>query len=287
MSTPASPPAAADPLARVAELEEEVAGYRRLVDNMPGMVYQFLLRPNGWMGFIFVSEGSREVYGLAPEEIARDYRAAFGQVHREDAEHFMRSVRESAATLEAYKWEGRLQRGGETRWIQAASRPLRQADGSILWDGVILDITQRKAADAALAHSFRQEETIRLQEELLAELSTPLIPLTSQVMVMPLVGGVDEVRATRIREALLQGVVRHRATTILLDITGVSALDARAAAALVRAAKAVALVGAELVLTGICPGVARSLVSQGADLGSVRTLGSLQAAVAHVLTTST
>jgi hypothetical protein len=62
------------------------------------MVYQFVLRPDGWMGFTFVSEGSREVYGREPDQITQDYRSAFDQVHPEDVVAFMSSVRQSAAS---------------------------------------------------------------------------------------------------------------------------------------------------------------------------------------------
>lgn len=267
---------------RILMLEAESARQRRLIGNVPGMVYQFLLRPDGWMGFVFVSEGSREVYGRESEEIVQDYRAAFDQVHAEDAASFMRSVRASAAALSPYKWEGRLQRDGKTRWIQAASRPHRQDDG-ILWDGIILDITQRKEADAALAHSFRQEETIRLQAELLQQLSVPLIPLTAGIVVMPLVGRVDELRAARILETLLHGLAHARASIVILDITGVPGIDAATASMLVQVSRAATLLGAELILTGIRPDVARSLVDQDVDLSSVRILGSLAAAIAAVL----
>ena len=268
---------------RVAELELENVQYRGLIDAVPGMVYQFFLRPDGSMGFSFVSDGSREVYGHAPEEMVADFKSAFTQVHHEDVASFMRSVSESAATLNAYKWEGRLLRDGQIRWIQAASRPQCQADGVILWDGVILDITQRKEADAALARSFRQEETIRLQEELLAQLSTPLIPLTAQIMVMPLIGHVEGTRGDRLLEALLESVVRSRASIILIDITGVPTVDAYVAGLLVKIARVLQLVGVEVILTGFSPAVAATLVGLDVDMTGIRTLGSLQSAIAAVM----
>lgn len=107
---------------------------------------------------------------------SRDLSVVFERVSVEDAASLMASMRASAASLTGYKWEGRIVRDGQERWIQAASRPHREGDGRIVWDGVILDITERKRIDAAIERSFRQEETIRLQEELLAQLSTPMIP---------------------------------------------------------------------------------------------------------------
>lgn len=268
---------------RIAELEQEVAGYRRLTDNVPGMVYQFVLRPDASMGFTFASEGAREVYGCEPEAILRDYRVVFAQVAAADVASFMRAVRASATSLSAYKWEGQLARDGQIRWIQAASRPNLQGDGSIVWDGVILDITHRKEADAALALGFRQQETIRLQEELLAQLSAPLIPLSREVIVLPLIGAIDRARAAVILESLLEGVARSQVRTIILDLTGVAAVDAVAVAMIASAAKGVKLLGARMMLTGIGPEVAKVLVAMGAELGGARLLGTLQAAVAAAL----
>ena len=277
LNTPAAeqPALLGTPEHRIAQLEGEVASYRRLIGNVPGMVYQFVLRLDGWMGFTFVSEGSREVYGREPHQIIQAYRSAFDQVHPEDGVTFRSSVRQSAASLTSYKWEGRLLRDGQTRWIQAASRPHRQAEGGILWDGIILDITHRKEADAALAHSFRQEETIRLQREMLSQLSTPLIPLTGQIMVMPLIGSMDQDRADRILESPLHGVERNGATTAIIDITGIPTVDAYTAAMIAKAAKAVKLLGAEVILTGIRAEVAQALVGLGVDFWGIKAVSPL------------
>lgn len=268
---------------RIAELDHDVARYRRLVDNVPGMVYQFVLRADATMGFTFASEGSLEIYGHPPAAIVRDYRLVFERVAPDDVVSFMASVRHSAATLSAYKWEGRITRDGRTRWIQAASRPHAQEDGSIVWDGVILDITQRKEADAALERILRQEATIAAQAELLAQLSTPLIPLTDDALVLPLIGVIDRARATRIVEALLRGVERGRVTAVIVDVTGLPAMDADTAAMLASAARGLRLLGATTILTGIRPDVAQTMVAIGVDLTGVQTLGSVQEAVTRVL----
>lgn len=270
-------------LRRIAELDRDVARYRRLVDNVPGMVYQFVLRPDATMGFTFASEGSLEIYGHAPAAIMQDYRLVFERVAAEDVTSFMASVRRSAATLSAYKWEGRITREGRTRWIQAASRPQAQADGSILWDGVILDITQRKEADAALERVVRQEATIAAQAELLAQLSTPLIPVTDEALVLPLIGEIDGARATRIVEALLSGVERGRVTTVIVDLTGLTTMSAGTAATLASAARGMRLLGVSTILTGIRPEVAQTMVAIDVDLSRVETLASVQEAVARVL----
>jgi rsbT co-antagonist protein RsbR len=146
---------------------------------------------------------------------------------------------------------------------------------------VVENITERKRAEEMLRQSISQEETIRAQEAALAELSTPLIPISDQVMVMPLIGAVDSRRAQQVLEALLEGVASSRALIAILDITGVPVVDTQVADALLRAAQAVKLLGAQVVLTGIRPEVAQTLVGLGADLSGIVTCGSLQTGIAY------
>jgi len=146
---------------------------------------------------------------------------------------------------------------------------------------VVENITERKRAEEILRQSITQEETVRAQEAALAELSTPLIPISDQVMVMPLIGAVDSRRAQQVLQALLEGVASSRALVAILDITGVPVVDTQVANALLRAAQAVKLLGAQVVLTGIRPEVAQTLVGLGADLSGIVTCGSLQSGIAY------
>lgn len=124
-------------------------------------------------------------------------------------------------------------------------------------------------------------ETIRKQAEALMELSTPLIPISQHVLVMPLIGAIDTMRAKQVLNTLLEGVSKNRARVAILDITGVSVVDTQVANALVLAASAVKLLGAEVVLTGIRPEVANTLVSLGADLSSIVTRSTLQSGIQY------
>jgi rsbT co-antagonist protein RsbR len=143
------------------------------------------------------------------------------------------------------------------------------------------NITERKRAEAMLRQSKEQEDMIRAQQAVLAELSTPLIPISERVMVMPLIGGVDSRRAQQVLETLLEGVASSHAQIAILDITGVPVVDTQVADALVRAAQAVKLLGAQVVLTGIRPEVAQTLVGLGTDLASIVTRSSLQSGIAY------
>jgi rsbT co-antagonist protein RsbR len=142
------------------------------------------------------------------------------------------------------------------------------------------DVTERRLAERARQEQLRHEEIIRAQEAMLAQLSTPLIPINGEVMVMPLVGHVDASRISRILTVLLEGVQARRARVAILDVTGVPAVDAQMAGAFVRAARAVQLLGAQVVLTGIRAEVAQALVSLQVDLRGIVTRATLQSGIA-------
>jgi len=145
--------------------------------------------------------------------------------------------------------------------------------------GVAHDLTERKRA--AEEHARLQERIIQAQAATLAELSTPLIPINDQVVVMPLIGAIDSDRAGQVLETLLHGIERSRARVAILDITGVPLVDTQVAKSLIVAAQAVRLLGARIVLTGIRPEVAQTLVGLGVDLGDIVTHSTLQSGIAY------
>jgi anti-anti-sigma regulatory factor len=144
-----------------------------------------------------------------------------------------------------------------------------------------LNVARAQLQDAVIM----QKEVIRQQLALLKLLSTPLIPLTSEVALMPLIGVIDAERASQVLETLLHGIDQHNITVVILDITGVPEVDAPVASALARVSAAVRLLGARMVLTGIQPSIARTLVEQGVRLDGIATHGTLQSGIAHVLLT--
>ncbi|MFP4439906.1 MAG: PAS domain S-box protein [Chloroflexaceae bacterium] len=147
--------------------------------------------------------------------------------------------------------------------------------------GIISNITERKQAEAERANF--QEQIIEAQRHALQELSTPLIPISDDVVIMPLVGSIDSRRAQQVLEALLEGVAHYQADTVILDITGVRVVDTQVANAFLRAAQAVQLLGARVILTGIQPEIAQTIVQLGADMSGIATHGSLQSGIATVL----
>jgi rsbT co-antagonist protein RsbR len=145
--------------------------------------------------------------------------------------------------------------------------------------GVSFDMTPLKRAQAEAQRL--QDEMIQMQAATLAELSTPLIPISDDIVVMPLIGAIDSQRVQQVLHTLLNGVGSTLARAAILDITGVSVVDTQVANTLVQAAQAVGLLGARVVLTGIRPEVAQTLVGLGVNLGSIVTHSSLQSGIAY------
>jgi PAS domain S-box-containing protein len=156
----------------------------------------------------------------------------------------------------------------------------RRADGTIdFFSTIIRDLRPLKQAEAE--RTALQEQIIAAQHAALRELSSPLIPITSNIVLMPLIGSIDSNRAQNVMETLLEGVASHQATVAILDITGISAVDTRIAHTLVQATQAVRLLGAQVVLTGISPTMAQTLVHLEADLSSIVTRSNLQRAITY------
>lgn len=158
------------------------------------------------------------------------------------------------------------------------------ADGKLAYvTGIMRDISERQKAERALREREIQEQVIEAQRAALRELSTPLLPISSDVVVMPIIGTVDSARAQQIMDTLLEGVGEHHASLAILDITGVKVMDTQVAGALLHAAHAVRLLGAQVVLSGIRPEIAQTLVHIGIDMRDIVTRGTLQQAIAFAL----
>jgi len=170
-------------------------------------------------------------------------------------------------------------RGETIAVLEFFSREVRAPDEALLAmmshvGSQIGQVVERRRAEGEQARL--REEVIRVQEELLARLSTPLIPLTRGIVLMPIIGDVDSKRARRMIDALLRGLEESRSPVAILDITGVSVVDEHVANTILQSAQAARLLGTNVILTGIRAGVARSLVRLGVDLSGVNTRKTLQ-----------
>lgn len=166
--------------------------------------------------------------------------------------------------------------GGEFP-VEISLSPMGAGD-DMLTTSIIRDITARRQAE--LERARLQDEIICMQELTLRELSAPLLPISEQVVIMPLIGSMDSRRAQQVVEMLLPGVAARRAKVAIIDITGVSVVDTQVANILVGAAQAVRLLGARVVLTGLRPEIAQTLIGLGVDLSGIDTYATLQSGIA-------
>lgn len=122
-------------------------------------------------------------------------------------------------------------------------------------------------------------ETIEMQQAAIRELSTPIIEVWTGVLCLPVVGVVDSQRSAEMTETLLETIVTKQARTAIVDITGIDVMDTKTADHFIKMARAVRLLGAECVISGINPGIAQTLTHIGVDLTGVRTMRNLRDAL--------
>jgi PAS domain S-box-containing protein len=134
------------------------------------------------------------------------------------------------------------------------------------------DITERKKAEEALA---KQTEIIQRQAQEILEISTPVMQVWEGVLVAPLIGTLDSQRTQQFMERLLQHIVETNSPMALVDVTGVPTIDTQTAQHLIDTISAVRLLGAQVILTGIRPAIAQTLVHLGVDLSGITTRSSL------------
>ena len=141
------------------ELRESEAKYKRVSDNSPAVLYQFLMTPEGEWTFPYVSNKVESILGIPAEEIMKDSSKLFGIVHPEDQKMFQEGILKAAESLESFPLTFRFLKDREVIWVEARGMPTPLTDGDILWDGFLLDITERKLTEERLANSeerFRQ-----------------------------------------------------------------------------------------------------------------------------------
>ncbi|MDY7080467.1 MAG: PAS domain S-box protein [Chloroflexota bacterium] len=175
-------------------------------------------------------------------------------------------------------WSGEIRemrKDGTVYDVSASAFPLRDAEGrptSLVVS--VRDITGRKQMEAE--REQLQQEVIEAQRRTLQELSTPIIPVMERIIVMPLVGSIDTMRARDITRSLLAGIREQRAKVVILDITGVPLVDSGVANHLNKTIQAARLKGARTIVTGISDAVAETIVDLGIDWSGIETLSDLQ-----------
>lgn len=168
-------------------------------------------------------------------------------------------------------------------YLQAVGRRLRQESGDReVMQGLQQALAKVTFLDLSLAidsYVFERDRTIRCQQRELEDLSTPVLQLREGLLIIPIIGMLDSRRAQQLTEQLLQAIRQRRGKVVVLDVTGVAAVDSRVANHLIQTVDAARLMGAAAIVTGVSPEVAQTLVGLGIDLGSVTTVADLQGGI--------
>src|SRR4051812_22154404 len=134
----------------------------------------------------------------------------------------------------------------------------------------------RIANTVAVSFVDERERIIRQQQDSIRELSTPVLRVRERLLILPIIGVLDQQRARQLTEQLLTGIRLHRARVVVIDITGVPDVDETVANHLVQTVDASRLMGASVIITVLSPEIAQTLVTIGVDLSRMDTIGDLQ-----------
>ncbi len=256
------------------QAEDELRTFKMLVDNAPDGIH--VADPRARLHYANAS--LRAMSGYGAEIIGK----TISDLYTDPPTQVAMVVQQ---VVEQGFWKGHstmLARDGTCIPVSATIFGIPDADGRVqVLAAIVRDISEQQRAEQERAEL--QAQIIHAQQAALRELSTPLIPVSDDVVIMPLIGTVDSRRAQQVMEVLLEGVALRRATTVILDITGVQIVDTQVANAFIRTAQAVNLLGARVLITGIQPEMAQTLVQLGIDLSSIQTHSTLRSGIAAAL----
>ncbi|HSF75015.1 MAG TPA: AAA family ATPase [Microcoleus sp.] len=141
------------------ELKNSEARFQKLANNVPGLIYQIRIKADGSASVPYVSSGCQTLYEVAAEDVMVGKYSLRDFEHPDDRAEAFRAVIESAQTLTPFQHEWRIiTPSGKVKWVKAAAQPERREDGETLWDGMLIDITDRKQAEAAVIQKSQELE---------------------------------------------------------------------------------------------------------------------------------
>lgn len=258
------------------QAEEELRTFQTVVENTPDGVS--LVSPEGII--TYGNPAMKAMLGYGDDYLGHPIAIVFGgdTVKTSQIIHHV---------LNAGAWQGMetfFRKDGTVFNIHLSVFAIRDATGAVVaFPGIVRDLSEIQRGEAERARL--QQQIIETQQTSLRELASPLIPLTDNLVLLPLIGTIDSTRAQMFMETLLTGIAERQADFAIVDITGVHVVDTQVAQALIRTAQAVKLLGARVILTGIQPQIAMILIQLGADLNDIVTFSSLQSGIAYVLQT--
>lgn len=252
-------------------LRENDFDYQLLVQNMTDYAI-CMLDPEGRI--VTWTEGAQRLNGYTGEEIIGKRTDVF--YSREDvAEGKPRQKLEVAAKTGRFEEEDwRYRKDGSRFWANVVVNPIRDNDGVLIgFAQVTRDVTERR----------RHEEVLARQAREIMEISTPVVQVWDGILLVPLIGTLDSQRTQQAMEKLLTSIAETNSPVALIDITGVPAMDTQTARHLVETVTAVRLLGSEVLLTGVRPAIAQTLVHLGIELSGIITRSSLASGLKQAL----
>lgn len=160
-----------EPGALAQALQQSEARLQALVSNIPGLVYQFRLEPDGSPSFPYLSSGCHALLGVAPARLQAQPALLLDMILEEDRQAYQESMAQSAADLSPWNWEGRLwiEDWKDTKWVNLRATPHRLATGALQWEGIMTNITASKLEQAQLRRSRAQLAELSAHVETLKE----------------------------------------------------------------------------------------------------------------------
>ncbi|MDI1447111.1 PAS domain-containing protein [Polyangium sp. 6x1] len=281
------------------DLREQQDFIRQVIDSDPNLI--FVKDERGT--FLLANKAFADVFGKTAEEIVGQHERALSEYAV--AEGFLNVDQHVLATLEERTVEEEIHwHTGELRWYQTTKRPLVRPSGEVHVLGCAVDVTtrletQRKLEEAAgeverrAVEAFRQAEAkaalveeldqklgiIETQHQEILTLSAPLLEVAEGVLAVPIVGAMTQTRAVEIMHRLLEAIVDRQVASVVLDLTGLETIETHTADHLMSIVRAIRLLGADAVISGIRPAVAQTIVELGIDLSGFVTKRTLRAAI--------
>jgi rsbT co-antagonist protein RsbR len=240
------------------ELEKEI------LDQLPAIV----IAVDKNFNVIYANNAALNFMGSTPEKIIGQH--CYNAIRNPQCNTPECCIAQAMADGKVHTIRSEADGGTGNRFLESTAVPLKDEKGEIVGGlEFVLDITQKVLDEKKLNEQGR---TIR-------DMSTPTIKLWDGILVLPVVGVIDTNRAQHMMDSMLNKILASNSRAIIMDIQGVAAVDTAVANHLIKITKATKLMGCECLISGISPGVAKTLTQLGINLGSIKTKATLSDAL--------
>jgi rsbT co-antagonist protein RsbR len=261
------------------KLEEDLIFERGLLNSLLNTIPDHIYFKDEKSRFIKVSKSLAEWFNVKSVDglMGKTDFDFFTEEHARPAFEDEQEIMRTGKAIEG-KVEKETHPDGRVTWVSTTKIPRYDKKGNVIGiTGISRDVTEKKLWEE------EREKKLEAQKAELIELSTPVIDVWEGVLTVPVLGSLDSERASRISESLLTQIVEEKADIAIIDISGISAVDSAVADRLIRTAKAVRLVGAEAILTGVGVEIAQTISDLGIDMGGLKTMATLKDGLKYVI----